>query len=89
MMLGQNAASRKAKAPAAEHFNYQSIMKITVNNDYNKVTISEGGHCDMKGLIDRFRKILLALGHDRKEIDKHIIEVEEPTFTYEDDDLPF
>lgn len=63
-------------------------MKITVKNDYNKVTIFESGHCDMHGLIDRFRKILLALGYAREEIDKHIVGVKQ-TPTYEDEDLPF
>ena len=87
-MLGPNAAPRRVKTRGAELFNHKSIMKITVINDYNKVTISEGGHCDMKGLIDRFRKLLLALGYVREEIDKHIIEVEH-THTFEDEDLPF
>jgi len=64
-------------------------MKITINNLNNKVTLCESGHYGLIGLIGRFRKLLLALGHDREEIDKHIIDVEEPTFTYEDDDLPF
>jgi hypothetical protein len=63
-------------------------MKITVTNDYNKVTISEGGHCDMNGLIDRFRKLLLALGYAREEIDKHIIGVVEQAHTFMDGD-PF
>lgn len=64
-------------------------MKITITNDYNKVTISEGGHCDMKGLIDRFRKLLLALGYAREEIDKHIIEVVEQTHTFREEGHPF
>jgi hypothetical protein len=64
-------------------------MKLTIENNYEKVTIREGGHCDMHGLIDRFRKLLLALGYVPEEIDKHIVGVEKSTPTFEDEDLPF
>lgn len=43
----------------------------------------------MHGLIDRFRKLLLALGYKAEDIDKHIVGVEISTPTHEDVDLPF
>jgi len=64
-------------------------MKLSISNNYDKVTIREGGHCDMHGLIDRFRKLLLALGYKAEDIDKHIVGVEISTPTHEDVDLPF
>ena len=42
----------------------------------------------MNGLIDRFRKLLLALGYAREEIDKYIIGVVEQAHTFMDGD-PF
>ena len=63
-------------------------MKIKITNDFQTLTLEEEGHCDMVGLIDRFRKILLAHGFAREEIDKHIVDVSNSGIIV-DEDLPF
>ena len=63
-------------------------MKITIQNDYTEVSINESGYCNAEGLIDRFRKLLFALGFTSEVIDKHIVDVK-PTPPFIDEDMPF